>query len=201
MGVVVETGTGLANANSFIAVSDAITYAADRGLDFATDPTEPDAIAAVIKGGDYLRNELRFLYRGLRMLVTQRMPYPRTGASERGGGPLPDGIIPWRLIDTQCELAILSYNGVDLQEDLENGGLLLASDKTDVLEESWFKPEAFQCLTRLPGETVRVTVLGYLAPLLRLPGSMPVTPALAQACDRSPFVPGQFDDPARAFCP
>lgn len=193
MGVVVEDGTGLATANSFNAVADVATYASDRGLSFPSDPTDAGAITACIKAGDYLANELRFQYVGTRQVATQRMPYPRTGASERGGLAIPPSFVPWRLKDAHAELSILAYLLGDLQPDLDNGGLMVSADKFDVLETDYFAPSGFQAITMIPGETLRVTVLGFLAPLLRLPNQMRTQGLYVGPVDHSPFFPGEFN--------
>ncbi len=197
MGVVVESGSGNPAANSFIAVADVVTYATDRGLDFSG--AAADLAAAVILGGDYLRNELRFRYNGTRQTAAQRMPYPRTGASEWAGQAIADSTVPWRLVDANAELAILVNAGISLQDDLANGGLLLASKRIDVLEKSWFKPEAFQMFSPIPGETIRTAVLGFLAPLLILPGRFKRDASLFQAAEAAPFLTGEFSNPPTAI--
>lgn len=193
MALVEEDGTGLAGANSFVDAAYVIAYAADRGLSFPT--VAAAQTAALILAADYLANEARFPYVGTRHLTTQRLPWPRDGASERGGRAIDPTYIPTRLKDAQAELAILSGQGASLQDDLDNGGLLVQSDKVDVLETTYMKPSALQILTGIPGETLKTTVVGFLSPILRLPGSRLVSGTLAQAPDASPYLPGQFDAP------
>jgi hypothetical protein len=199
VGVVVEDGTGLANANSFNTVADVITYASDRGLDFANSPTDSDAVAACIKAGDYLRNELRFRYNGTRQTATQRMPYPRNGASEVGGLAVPSNTVPWRLKDAHAELTILAYADEDLQPDLDNGGLLVSVDKLDVLETDFFAPTGFQAITRIPGEALRVSVLGYLEPLLIQPGRVAAGAVYVQPSTPTAYQPCEFNNGGGRF--
>ncbi len=72
---------------------------------------------------------------------------------------------------------------------------MLASKRIDVLEKSWFAPSKFQILTPIPGETLLTGIMGYLAPLLYLPGRMKLEGSLFQAPDVSPFSPGEYDNP------
>lgn len=191
--MIVETGVGLSNATSFVTAAQVIAYAADRGLDFPTDT--PSQVQALTLSGDYLANEARFPYVGTRYLTTQRLPWPRDGASERGGRAIPSNYIPGRLMDAQCELAILSGNGISLQDDLENGGLLIQKDQIDVLDTEYFPPQGFQILTGIPGETLKTTIIGFLSPILRPPGLRLISGTLAQPVDQSPYIPGQYDAP------
>jgi hypothetical protein len=188
---VVEDGTGKADGQAFCDVAYVTDYAAARGLVFTG--TADQLNISVIKGGDWLANELRLQYVGTRQYGIQRMPWPRTGGSEISGQTIPDGFIPWRLKDANAELAILDRAGIVLQSDLQNGGLQIQTKTIDVLTTTWFKPERFQILSPIPGETVRVTIMGFLAPLLRNLGPQRTEPAVYIPVDTSPYIPGQFD--------
>lgn len=182
-----EDGTGVARANTFVAVSDVDDYAADRGLASWTDftGTEEEKKAALVRAGDYLKNETRFVYRGTKKTSAQGLPWPRTGASEYRGPSIPDTEIPWRLQDAQCELAIRALVGQDLQPDLERGGQVQTST-VDVITTTWFEGAS--------AETTITAVLGLLAPLLRTKVT-DIAAFYATPEDRSPFVPGEFDYP------
>jgi hypothetical protein len=69
-----ETGVGLANANSFVSLVDVRTYASLRGL---TLPEDDDALEIlVIRAHDYIRVE-EHTFRGGRLQPDQALPFPR----------------------------------------------------------------------------------------------------------------------------
>lgn len=191
MTLVVEDGTGKEDAQAFCSVAEAEAYADARGLQFTGTTREKEV--ALVRGFDWLSNELRLQYNGTRKTAAQRGPWPRTGATENNGQAIADTAIPWRLKDANAELAIMVRAGVSLQDDLQNGGLLVSSKSIDVLSTSWFAPEKFQLFSPIPGETVRVTTMGFLAPLLRSMSEMLVSPTIYQPIDATPFVPGEYD--------
>ena len=191
MTLVVEDGTGKDNAQAFCDVAYAEAYADARGLLFTGATKEKEV--ALVRGFDWLSNELRLKYVGTRKTSAQRGPWPRTGASENYGQAIADTVIPWRLMDANAELAIMVRAGFTLQDDIANGGLLVSSKTVDVLSTSWFAPEKFQLFSPIPGETVRVTTMGFLAPLLRSQSEMLVSPVLFQPVDATPFVPAEYD--------
>lgn len=192
MALVIEDGSGLPNSNSFIDATYATNYAADRGLSFPSGSAQQTT--ALVLSGDWLCNEARLPYVGTRYLTSQRMPWPRDGASERGGRAIPSNTIPTRLKDAQAELAILVGMGSALQPDLENGGLMKSAAMIDVIRDEWFAPQGFQILTGIPGEDLRTVVVGYLSPILRPPGLRLIDGTLLQPTDVSPFIPGQYDN-------
>ena len=192
MSLVVETGSGDPAATSFVTGAQVVAYATDRGLAFPADA--PSQLVPLTLSGDYLANEARLPYVGTRHTTAQRLPWPRDGASERGGRAIPSGTIPTRLMDAQCELAILSSAGIALQDDLDNGGLLVSKDTIDVLSTEYIPPQAFQILTGIPGETLKTTIIGFLSPILRPPGTRLISGTLLQPADESPYIPGQFDN-------
>lgn len=192
MTLIVEDGTGLSTAQAFCDVAYASAYADARGMTFSTGTTTQKE-KALILGGDWLANELRLRYVGSRKTSTQRLPWPRTSAVENYGLAIEDTTIPWRLKDANAELAVLVHAGVSLQADLDNGGLLVSSKTIDVLSTSWFQPEKFQILSAVPGEAIRLTVMGFLAPLLRNLGPVRAEPITYAPVDATPFVAGEYD--------
>lgn len=112
--IVVEDGSGVAGANSYVSVADARTYAENRGI---TLPTDDDELAAMlIQASDYLEaQECR--YQGDRTSSTQALAWPRTGV-ELNGDDFPPNAIPKSLIGAQVQLAIAINAGFDLQPNI-----------------------------------------------------------------------------------
>lgn len=78
MPLIVENGTGLANAESYISVADATTYHANRGnaawAALASDTVREQMLR---KATDYMEAEYRDRWGGYRVTVTQALSWPR----------------------------------------------------------------------------------------------------------------------------
>jgi len=99
--IVVETGSGTdPNANSYVSVADATTYATDRGYSFTNDVSQ-----ALIKSMDYIES-LSFI--GNKNTDAQPLQWPRYGVVVDSYSVGSDEI-PQLLIDALCECAL----GVD----------------------------------------------------------------------------------------
>jgi len=187
MTVIVEDGSGVPGANSFVTGATVAAYALARNRVFSTvDPTLSDA--AVLEAADYLKNEMRYVYRGTRISYTQTMPYPRTGASEYRGPAIPSNVVPWRCCDAQCELAIRAFAVPGtLQADLDHGGKI-TSEKVDVLETAYRADADIELLL--------MTVRGLLNPLLLNAGFLPAQPYQGAVVDPRDFRHDSFSNPA-----
>jgi hypothetical protein len=187
--VIVENGSLVANANSFVTRDDVLAYCVNRGYSFSlTDTALADA--AVIKGADWLKNTMRLNYRGSLRTATQTMPWPREDASMYRGPSIANTVVPQCVKDAQCELAYRAFAGTNLQPDLARGGAT-KREKLDVIEVEYF-PGA-------PSETVLQSVLGMLAPVLVDPGMILPEPYQAQPVDRTPYLPGEFGNPPTTY--
>jgi hypothetical protein len=114
MALIVEDGSGLANANSYVTAADADTYFASIGeLGWAGDTSFKEqnlinATAAV--DATYGPRYISFL----RDEVTQSLLWPREQVWDRHSRRIDDGALPTSLINATCEMALLSQNGVNL---------------------------------------------------------------------------------------
>lgn len=127
--LIVEDGSGLPNANTYIDVTFAKEYAANRGIDLGTD----DAISAnLVLAADYI--EAHGPYKGKIHNPQQALLFPRDGLKSRGED-IPDGSIPTKLKQAQAQLLI----------DIKESGALMTSNrqfalkrrKLDVLEQEY----------------------------------------------------------------
>jgi len=103
MALTIETGTGIATADSFASVLEANAFATARGLSL---PATDEAVEILLrKAADFLLGfEERF--KGFRSHSGQRLPFPRYGVTTPGGYPLNSNAIPKSLKDGQIQLAI-----------------------------------------------------------------------------------------------
>lgn len=110
MALIIEDGTNVANANSFVTRAAFIAYAASRGVTVA-DEDASDVYA--FQAMDYLRLMEATLC-GVRAYGDQELPYPRKGIVE--GDLAEDYVygIPVGIKNTQLQLMLEAKNGVVL---------------------------------------------------------------------------------------
>lgn len=102
MTLIVEDGSGLPDAASYVAPADADEYHATRGTVAWSTATAEARSAALVRATDYA--DAAYVYTGKRATGTQALEWPRTG----GGAP---GGIPRSLRHAVCELAVRALAG------------------------------------------------------------------------------------------
>lgn len=112
MALIVEDGTGLANAEAYISVADADAYFAARGNAAWAALTTGAKEAALRKGADYLEG---YRWKGERLTGTQALAWPRSGAVV-DGYELAAAVLPAALVRANAELAVRAAAG-DLSAD------------------------------------------------------------------------------------
>lgn len=109
--LVIEDGTGVIGANTFVSAADATQYASDRGL---TLPADPNALAELlIQATDFLLTYENRMSGERLFPLTQELCYPRT-CVELYGQPLLDGTIPPHLKSAQIQIAVAANSGIVL---------------------------------------------------------------------------------------
>lgn len=136
MPLVIEDGSLVANANSFVSVAEVRAYANARTSPIPTnDPAGDAAIeAACIVAIDFLET-FRGEYQGGKVdPASQSLQWPRSGVTI-DGWQVPTNTIPKLLKDAQCQLAIDVAAGVDLMPS--GDGREVIRKKIDVLETEY----------------------------------------------------------------
>lgn len=109
MALIIEDGSGIAGANSYIDVVAARTYAAARGLTLPV--ADGDVEALLVKSMDFIE-AYRGDFQGLKTAAANPLQWPRTGVT-LDGYTLADDTIPQILKDAQAQLAV-DANSQDL---------------------------------------------------------------------------------------
>lgn len=139
MALIVEDGTGRADAESYISVAQADAYhrALGREADWLDLDTGDKEIA--------LRNAAKFMiqiYRarwaGARVRYEQRLDWPRYGVTADRFA-VPSTIVPVDVQEACAELALRSANGEELLPDLDAGSNVVKRDKVGPLETEFFQ--------------------------------------------------------------
>ena len=130
MAIIVEDGTEVTGANSYVSEAEFAAYCSLRNV----EPTN-DAALMLIKAMDYL-STLEDSWQGSRVSSTQPLAWPRQGVSLYGF-PVASDAIPQSLKDGQCQLAI-EADTQDLMPNVEaNASGAVIREKVDVIEVAY----------------------------------------------------------------
>lgn len=130
MALVVEDGTGLANATSFVSRADYITFAAARGVTIAD---EDAADVELIKAVDYL---LTKCWNGQPTVATQALPFPRTVYNFDRTLAFPNDEVPAGIIRGQLFAALAVHDGINLSP-VSAGGAAIKREKIGPIETEY----------------------------------------------------------------
>jgi hypothetical protein len=104
MAIIVEDGTEVAGANSYVSVADLEAYAAARGITLVADPE-----ILLIRAMDYIES---LSYCGSKLSLSQTLQWPRYGVWV-DGYPYPVNTIPTELKNALMQTALSIDAGVD----------------------------------------------------------------------------------------
>ena len=124
--MLVEDGTGIADANSYVTVAFFDTYFTERGNTDIVALTDAQKEVLLIKATDYIETVYYGKWLGERTTTTQTLEFPRTIDSEDVG-------VPTRLKKAVCELA-LKANTTTLLVDVEQR---VIKKKVAVMEKTY----------------------------------------------------------------
>jgi len=130
MAFVVETGSGVPNANSYASVSAADGYVADRGIAGWSTLTNTLKEQALINATDYLEATYRDAWKGNRITATQSLSWPRSNVIV-DGFLLDANIVPLPVVYACVEMAVRAAGGETLIADQ---GQRVKREKIDVIE-------------------------------------------------------------------
>lgn len=134
MALIVETGTGLSNADSYITLADARVYAANYGLTLPADDTEAEI--ALRQGCAYIELQ-EGRYSGTRVSTSQALAWPRTDASNSVGVDYPDNVVPIQLGRAQVAAAAEFAKGTDVRAT-DDGKSVASEAITGAVSVSYF---------------------------------------------------------------
>lgn len=81
MPLIIEDGTGVATANSYVTADEFVAFHTDRGNTTLAEADTDQIEAALVKGADYLQQKFRLLWNGARSFEQQRLDWPRRGVA------------------------------------------------------------------------------------------------------------------------
>ena len=166
--VTVETGAGIANANSFASILTIDAYVLTNPHDSTwTALTDAQKNGYAVWSCRVLNEQI--LWDGWIVDSDQALPLPRSGMVDREGYTIDNNVIPDEVVNAQCELARLlavedrtADNGLLGFKEISVGSIKLVADKADrpiVLAPSVFnmiKHLGTKSVSKGTSQTVRV---------------------------------------------
>lgn len=161
MAIIVEDGTGKADANSYAAQATADAYFLLRGT---TTWTGTDAVkeAALVRGTQAIDGMYNSRWPGVKASQTQALAWPRYQAWDLDGYPLTG--LPQAVVNAAIEAALIELvTPGALSPSLDRGG--------DIVMEK-VGPITTQYSSGAPSVTVYNTIRNALSTIVRVGGSM-----------------------------
>lgn len=140
--LIVEDGTIVSDANTYISLADADTYHDDRANEDWECLDDDEKASALIKATDYIDNTFRLRWKGFRVNGDQSLTFPRSDVIDEDGRCLSNVVIPERLRRATAEIAVAiaptdanSSVFVDpYAVDRDNAPVKRLREKVDVIE-------------------------------------------------------------------
>lgn len=145
MALIVEDGSNVPNANTYVSRTDVIAYASARGV---TLPSTDNTDILIIKAMDYLA-VFDHQWVGEWQYEEQALGWPRKGR-DNNGVPLIDGVIPRGITTALCQLVLHVEKGVDLTPTTTAQDAFIKREKVDVIETEYSEAVALVMLGQLP---------------------------------------------------
>ena len=143
MALEVEDGTGKANANAYISLTDADAYFAARKVDTWKAKTSAEREAAIVRATFSLDSWLRGRWNGVKKTSTQSLAWPRisalgatTGITDEDGYELATDAVPQVVAWATAEVALIELSGRFLQESVGSSNAI-ASESVGPISVSY----------------------------------------------------------------
>lgn len=130
MSLIVEDGSVVAGAESYISVADATSYHSKRGNSTWALLTTAQMEEALRRATDYMTQVYRIKWLGSLVSGTQSLDWPRVIASRADGALVASDSVPNDVMNVCAELALKAGAG-ELAPDL---GRRVTKEKVDVIE-------------------------------------------------------------------
>lgn len=154
--IIVEDGSNIANANSFVTIAQARAYAAERGVTLAV--ADDDVAVQLIKAKDYLES-FAMRYQGEMTNEDQSLQWPRIDVYLYGSEiAFPSNAIPKELKAAQNATVVALAQGVDIMPNYSASDFV-TREKVGPIETEYADPTKVGIVPTLTG------VDSLLAPL------------------------------------
>jgi len=167
MALIIENGSIVAGANSYVTAAEARAFATARGI--TLDASDAVVEAQLVRAMDYLEAQ-RASYQGYKTdPETQELQWPRTGVVIDCKYSVPENSIPKELKHAQMLLVLEDFAGIVFMPSSD--GRVVKREKLDVIEREFAVPNDMK-MTGLPTASMPA-VDAALAPLFAPCGGGP----------------------------
>lgn len=128
--LVVETGAGIAGANTYYSLASANSYFQSRGVTTWEDADSADKQVSLIKATSYMET---LPWIGLKTYSTNPLDWPRRNVVDKNGYYVSATAIPLQIKQGQAEVALRYLTGSDPLPDLADSGQIVR-ERVDVIE-------------------------------------------------------------------
>ena len=120
MPLVVETGSGLTTADSYVGLTEAGTYhtAFTRGTAWSS-ATDPDREKALRAATQFIDNRYGPRFKGRRTNLQQALQWPRAWVTDNDGYDIGADVVPTKVRHAVCELALRALSGLLVSDSKE----------------------------------------------------------------------------------
>lgn len=181
MALIVENGTGMDDAESYVSVADLDAYAAARGW-VMTSYTETGKEVALRLAAQWIDTWRR--YKGTRLTAAQALEFPRLGLVDWSGFEIAG--VPKRVKDAAAELAYRSLSGTSLAPD-QGRDAFVTKEQVGPLSVSY--------ADNAPQSTVFAIVERLLGQFSREADPTPPTPSFGNDGTAAAFSVGMHSNP------
>ncbi len=137
MPIIIETGAGLPDAESYASIAAADARCASLGLTAWAALVEADKEIALRKAMIFMAT-YRTRWAGRRVYQRQALDWPRNNVAVDGFTVL-STVVPLDIVNACIDLAVRAGRGEDLLPDLDTGSNAIKKDKTGPLETEYFQ--------------------------------------------------------------
>ena len=135
--LIIETGAGLSDAESYASVTAADARCVSLGSTAWAGLAESDKEIALRKAMIFMAT-YRTRWAGRRVYQHQALDWPRYNVVA-DGFIVPSNIVPADVVNACIDLAVRAGSGEDLLPDLDTGSNAIKKDKTGPLETEYFQ--------------------------------------------------------------
>ena len=137
MPIIIETGAGLTDAESYASVAAADSRCASLGKTAWATLAEADREIALRKAMIFMAT-YRTRWAGRRVYEQQALDWPRYGLVV-DGFTVPSTIVPADVVNACIDLAARAGSGEDLLPDLDTGSNVIKRDKVGPIDTEYFQ--------------------------------------------------------------
>lgn len=136
MALIIETGAGVANADSYVEIAAADAYHLARGNTAWASASNGNKEIALRNAGIYLDNQ--YTFEGMKTAQENSMAWPRYGVIDRDGYEISSDVIPTAVKNAQCELALRALSGALISDVAANSRVKSQTvDVISIVYETW----------------------------------------------------------------